>query len=1297
MNSKVELWVSGTGATDQGRIDLYPDEPISISMANSDIKDIKIRKSSFTQSFVIPGTKNNNIIFNSIFNIGADSTFDPRKKTKAYLLVDSIPVMQNGNLQLTGILVDERKNIEYEVSIFDETENFIDSVGDNYLTDLEFGELDHVWNYTNVTNTWVSGQTPYYYPLIDYGYDFNLSDMNTGAGVPINWLIPATQVKYTWDKIFSAAGYSYNSSFLSGSYFTNLFVPFNSSAVLTQSSGFTIERSFQAQASGNTGVTLSLAASPPFPGSVYGTAIRYDLPFTDDVNAPNFDNGGLYSATSHTYSSDTYSNQIFNVQLNYQMDVTGSTIINYIRNFVQFFRSSFLGGASPYYQASDWPGVNTVNAPVTTIYSSAPLNDPLSTNLYPAQPGETFWVRTFFNFTYFTTGETVTFNWLSGGTFFYNTVGTDAFPGQTINYNNFIPKKIKQIDFINSIITMHNLYVTPDKNNSKVLKILPRSSYYSGGTVKDWTKKFDEKVKIKEQLISEQQNKRIILSYAKDSDYYNSDYQTITNKIFGDYYWNIDNDFTKGDKKIDVIFSPTPGVAVLQSSTSTTNYANEFVVPKIGKRDSSNNFGKTDSNIRILQKNAAGAVTLNPGDTWKLDGNTQTTYPYLGMLNHPGSGDTDIAFGTVDFEYYTLSAITQNNLVNAYWQEYLEQISDKDAKLITANFYLTPADIQSFDFSDSIYVDGMTDDGGHYFIVNKITYVPTSNQSSQVELIKVKNKFVNTTKKNNVFSIPVKDAFQSISRGGGNSTSTGTVAIGPAVFIGAGANRSFAMGNDNTVGDGAERSFIMGSGSTVYPGTQGAVIFGNDVSATTSNTVYVPNIIIAPGGSINGTSFSALTATSYLWSASTGPNTIIANNGTGNIATNRASIVGGYNNQAGNNYASIFNGYLNRALGVSSLIGNGYSSLAANGNYTTVLNGLSNSAITVNATVLNGQYNFANNFYSTVVNGFQNNAGGLQSTVINGQNNTASTNYATVLAGSSNSIYGAASFGLVGNGSGNSVKGAYGTILNGIGNISQGSNANVLAGYQVSVTNNYSSIVNGAQNNITSGYATILNGASNTASGMTSTVLNGSTNNAGGQFSTIGNGFLNRTAGYSSVVLNGIQNYSNGKHSTILNGASNTTSSPSTYSSILGGTVNSVSGISSTIINGSSNLISSAATFSTIINGFSNSLSGSFSTIIAGSGITSSLNQSAIAKHYAVVTGGTDNSAGIAILVGGTVVVNTTKVTNASMIQLTHQNTSGTLGHIYVSARTAGTSFTITSSSGTDTSTIFWQIWEPAQ
>lgn len=77
---------------------------------------------------------------------------------------------------------------------------------------------------------------------------------------------------------------------------------------------------------------------------------------------------------------------------------------------------------------------------------------------------------------------------------------------------------------------------------------------------------------------------------------------------------------------------------------------------------------------------------------------------------------------------------------------------------------------------------------------------------------------------------------------------------------------------------------------------------------------------------------------------------------------------------------------------------------------------------------------------------------------------------------------------------------------------------------------------------------------------------------------------------------------------------------------------------------------------------------------------------------------GSNARLGTSAMSGGTVVVANTSVTSTTRIFLTKQE-SGTpvaLGSVRVSARTAGTSFTISSDNVLDTSTVAWMLVEPA-
>lgn len=78
-----------------------------------------------------------------------------------------------------------------------------------------------------------------------------------------------------------------------------------------------------------------------------------------------------------------------------------------------------------------------------------------------------------------------------------------------------------------------------------------------------------------------------------------------------------------------------------------------------------------------------------------------------------------------------------------------------------------------------------------------------------------------------------------------------------------------------------------------------------------------------------------------------------------------------------------------------------------------------------------------------------------------------------------------------------------------------------------------------------------------------------------------------------------------------------------------------------------------------------------------------------------VIKDGANKTAGKATLVAGTVTVSNTLITANSLIFLTPQETGNLIGTPRISARSVGTSFTITSTSLTDTAEIAWLIVEP--
>lgn len=90
---------------------------------------------------------------------------------------------------------------------------------------------------------------------------------------------------------------------------------------------------------------------------------------------------------------------------------------------------------------------------------------------------------------------------------------------------------------------------------------------------------------------------------------------------------------------------------------------------------------------------------------------------------------------------------------------------------------------------------------------------------------------------------------------------------------------------------------------------------------------------------------------------------------------------------------------------------------------------------------------------------------------------------------------------------------------------------------------------------------------------------------------------------------------------------------------------------------------------------------GDFASLVAGVGLR--------------IKEGSNARMGVATLVGGTVTVSNTSITANTRIIVARTTTGGTAGHLSTT-KIASTSFTINSSSGTDTSSVAWLLIEPS-
>ena len=145
-------------------IDLFESVSIPITFSILDIREPDKRKTSWSKTISIPGTANNNRIFNHIYQISADAwttiagvsvyqAFNPNLRTEIVLLSEGVQVMK-GNLQLKNATRDKFGNIEYEIALNGDLTSLFFDVGEAKLNDLDFSEWSHNWNRENIVKSW---------------------------------------------------------------------------------------------------------------------------------------------------------------------------------------------------------------------------------------------------------------------------------------------------------------------------------------------------------------------------------------------------------------------------------------------------------------------------------------------------------------------------------------------------------------------------------------------------------------------------------------------------------------------------------------------------------------------------------------------------------------------------------------------------------------------------------------------------------------------------------------------------------------------------------------------------------------------------------------------------------------------------------------------------------------------------------------------------------------------------------------------------------------------------------------
>jgi hypothetical protein len=720
-------------------LDLYDNIPIPVNKSIIDIKEPEKRKSDYTLPIKVPATANNRAIFSNIQDLNRSTSnrtatnfnpdFNVNLKSEALIIRSGI-ILMRGNLQLTQIPINDQE-AEFELVIIGKLANLFQDLGDKKLSEIDLSEYNHIWGSSAISNSWAnyvikngnpyvnfSGGNPtgegYVYPLIDNG----LSTVVNNVAAELEYTLeksmyPAIYIKQIVDKIFSQAGYRYSSRFFDSVIFKKLIMPFVGGKFVPTN---TVINNKTFIVSNSTATTYTSSNGTAFFSDtktyLFNTIIQdTSVPSVDLANDKIDVNASTRCLSTFIFSSPititNISGSTFGANKTLELEIR----LKRIRGSSQvIFFSKFL------FDISSLPNAGTVLKNI--LYTSQELDIQSSDDII------------------------LEFKWrgdlsmnasnvsvqIGANSTFRNSPSSKYNEGDLINITDSLPKEIKQKDFLTWLFRAFNLYAIPDTIDANKLIIEPRDDFYTSDVV-DITNNLDVSSEVMINPMGVLDFRDFVLKYKDDKDEYNTKYQELFGEVYSTKKFTIQNDFLTQTNSVEIGFSPSP--------LANSNGYHDRIFTKIRKLDpNSGNSELPSYNIRMLIY--GGLVATSKGWLLKtrLDGTITygADFPYAGMLDNTLSPTFDLGFAQPKAINYGIgsTAYTNGNLFNRYWKKTIEEITDKDSKIITAKFQLNEVEFNALSFRKVYLLNKQ------YYRLYTIKHDLNSDGLVEIELLKLK-------------------------------------------------------------------------------------------------------------------------------------------------------------------------------------------------------------------------------------------------------------------------------------------------------------------------------------------------------------------------------------------------------------------------------------------------------------------------------------------------------------------------------------------------------------------------------
>ena len=711
--NEISLLPTGTAPTgtawdlDNGEAicDLYEDEDLPLTLSVDDFKNVAEKVQSYSKAFKLPGTKRNHQIFDNIFEVTRTDdgiAFNPYLKTQCKLKQNGF-ILFEGYLRLIDVQ-DKEGEISYNVNLYSEVIALKDVLKEATFSNLDFGELTHNYNKTNIKNSWnntapgisyTQPSTSGYrnatdtvkYPFVDWTHQIIIADGFTGSGATLDRpeltdltqaFRPFIQVKYLIDRIFQATPFTYTSTFFETADFKKLYMDFN----------------WGEEQPGKKGVAC---------GDIKGSTTTFAFLKTQECTGADDPSAtDLGWDMSNSQFTCPLNNTTYNINWDFRFNTT-------VADFVFFkWKLNYAAG-----------GTANIGFNGHTTAASTPFS--WSGNFSITLQAGDILIPQYKSNTAGTVAQLASGN-----------VAVSENP-KTITSNVMLQAlrgELKQWEFLKGIFTMFNLVSLPneeDKNNiiietyNDIFLENPNSKEW------DWSSKIDvEQIKLKPLT---DLNKQTVFKFKEDDDDYA--FMAYKKSVFGHLYgskvWDASG-FTILEGTKEIVAEPFAATVPKPLDELFPQLVTPAIYAYNGDDGTTSGF---DNSPRIMYNNgikSSGTTYFIPA----FNGLSSENQPDFLQFTHlsqavPTTATTkDFHFGECQL-IQPIGGTPTDNLFNTYWLPYYNELYNPNTRTLTVKVYLNPGDINTFRFWDTVFIKNRS------YRVNKIDYKP--NDLATVEFI----------------------------------------------------------------------------------------------------------------------------------------------------------------------------------------------------------------------------------------------------------------------------------------------------------------------------------------------------------------------------------------------------------------------------------------------------------------------------------------------------------------------------------------------------------------------------------